>query len=190
MSKAEEEARSIVSSAEEEARRIIEEAHRLKQQEVVKEKERLVKELEANYEAKVAESRLKARMLIAEAKSTVLKNLEDTIRNYLSNLNPIKRGESLQNLMEEAVKVLLEDLGSCSEIIVYVSRTDLDTAKNIAANVSRKLGVRIDVREASISGGVVASSPDGNVIVDNSYEARLRKIITSSLSEIRREVLT
>ncbi|MEM0045491.1 MAG: hypothetical protein QW229_05335, partial [Desulfurococcaceae archaeon] len=57
LGKAEEEARKIIHSAEEEARRIVDEAYRLKQQEIVKEKEKVVKEV--NYEARIAEARLK-----------------------------------------------------------------------------------------------------------------------------------
>ncbi len=188
LSKAEEEARSIISSAEEEARRVIEEARKLKQQEIIREKERIIKEINADYEAKIAESRLKARMIIAEAKSNILKMLEDSIRIYLNNLTTYQREKSLANLMEEAVKALIEDLGGASEIVVYVSSRDVELAGIVASNLSKKLGVHIDIREAGISGGLIASTLDGNLIIDNSYEARLRKALTSSLSDIKKEV--
>ncbi|MEM2170510.1 MAG: V-type ATP synthase subunit E [Desulfurococcaceae archaeon] len=186
LGKAEEEARKIIHSAEEEARRIVDEAYRLKQQEIVKEKEKVVKEV--NYEARIAEARLKARMLIAEAKSNMLKMLESSVREYLDRLNPQQRERSLSSLMKEAVRALLEDLGAGSEIVVYVSGADLETARKVAGVISTELGIRIDIRELNISGGVIASSLDGSVIVDNSYEARLKKIIKASLSEISREV--
>ncbi|MEM0000118.1 MAG: V-type ATP synthase subunit E [Desulfurococcaceae archaeon] len=186
LGKAEEEARKIIHSAEEEARRIVDEAYRLKQQEIVKEKEKVVKEV--NYEARIAEARLKARMLIAEAKSNMLKMLESSVREYLDRLSPQQRERSLSSLMKEAVRALLEDLGAGSEIVVYVSGADLETARKVAGVISTELGIRIDIRELNISGGVIASSLDGSVIVDNSYEARLKKIIKASLSEISREV--
>ncbi|MEM4903459.1 MAG: V-type ATP synthase subunit E, partial [Desulfurococcaceae archaeon] len=85
-------------------------------------------------------------------------------------------------------RALLEDLGAGSEIVVYVSGADLETARKVAGVISTELGIRIDIRELNISGGVIASSLDGSVIVDNSYEARLKKIIKASLSEISREV--
>lgn len=188
LSKAEEEARMIVHGAEEEAKRIVDEAYKLKQQEIAKEKEKVVKEV--NYEARIAEARLRARMLIAEAKNSVLRMLENSIWGYLNVLSPQQRERSLLNLMREAIKALIEDLGGGGRIVVYVSKVDLEIAKRVAALISTELGVDIDVRELNMSGGVVVSSPDGNVIVDNSYESRLKRIITASLGEIRREVFS
>lgn len=188
LSKAEEEAKRIIHSAEEEAKRVIDEAHRLKQQEIAKEKEKIVKEI--NYEAKITEARLKARMLIAEAKSSVLRMLENSVWNYLNGLSPQQRERSLLNLMREAIKALLEDLGTSDKIIVYVSKTDLEIAKKVATAISAELGIHIDIKELNISGGIVVSSLDGNVIVDNSYESRLKKAIAAFLSEIREEVFS
>ncbi|MEM3980121.1 MAG: V-type ATP synthase subunit E family protein [Ignisphaera sp.] len=107
LSKAEEEAKKIISKAEEEAKKIIEEAYNLKQQEILKEKERIAKEV--NYETKIAEARLRARMIIAEAKNEILELLKKYVWNYLNNLNPVLREQSLLNLTKEAINAILED---------------------------------------------------------------------------------
>lgn len=186
LSRAEEEAKNIISNAEREAKKIVEEAYKQKQQEISREKERIAKDI--GYEARLAEARLKARMIIAEAKNEILKSIEDSVWSYLSSLSPRQRGQSLLILMKDAVKILLENLGKSDKIIAYVSRKDLEIAKETANTISRELGLEVDVRGADISGGVIVSSSDGNIVIDNSYEGRLKKVITMFLSEIKKEV--
>lgn len=187
LSKAEEEAKNIISNAEEEAKRIIEEAIKLKQQEISREKEKIAKDV--NYEARIAEARLRARMLIAEAKNEVLKLLEKSVWSYLNNLNSTQREQSLLNLTKEATYVLLEDLGESSKkIVIHVSKRDLEVAKKVAEAISKEFNLEIEVKEINILGGVVVSSSDGNIVVDNSYENRLKRAIEVFLSEFRKEV--
>lgn len=186
LSKAEEEAKSIIARAEEEARSIVEEAKKLKEQEVSRERERVRRSV--NYEARIAEARLKARMIVAEAKNEVLKKFEEYVWSYLNSLSPVQREQSLLNLMREAVKAVLEDAGKGVGVVVYVSGRDLEVAKRVANTVSREFGLEIDVRESSILGGVVVSTLDGRITVDNSYETRLRKAMASLLGKLREEV--
>ncbi|MEM1644970.1 MAG: V-type ATP synthase subunit E family protein [Ignisphaera sp.] len=189
LSKAEEEAKKIISKAEEEAKKIIEEAYNLKQQEILKEKERIAKEV--NYETKIAEARLRARMIIAEAKNEILELLKKYVWNYLNNLNPVLREQSLLNLTKEAINAILEDLsGSDKKVVIYVSKKELELAKKVAEFLSKELNLVIDVKEMDILGGVVVSSPDGNIMIDNSYENRLKRVIEIFLSELRKEVFS
>lgn len=188
LSRAEEEAKNIISSAEHEAKKIIEEAYKLKQQEISREKERIAKDI--GYEARLAEARLKARMIIAEAKDEVLKSIESSVWSHLGNLSLHQRGQSLLVLMKDAIKALLEDLGRGNKVIAYVSKKDLDIAKEIVRTISEELGIEVDVRGADISGGVIVSSSDGNIVIDNSYESRLKKTIAMFLSEIKKEVFS
>jgi len=179
--------RVILSKAEEEAKKIILVANKLKQQEISREKEKITKGV--NYETRIAEARLRARMLVAEAKNEVLKLLEKYVWNYLNDIDFVQREQSLLNLTKEAIKAILEDLGGASKrVVIHVSKKDLDIAKKVSEALSKELHLDIDVKEIDISGGVIVSSSDGNMVVDNSYENRLKRFIEVFLSEFRNEV--
>ncbi|MEM3980122.1 MAG: V-type ATP synthase subunit E family protein [Ignisphaera sp.] len=73
---------------------------------------------------------------------------------------------------------------------MYVSKKELELAKKVAEFLSKELNLVIDVKEMDILGGVVVSSPDGNIMIDNSYENRLKRVIEIFLSELRKEVFS
>ncbi|MCS7099877.1 MAG: V-type ATP synthase subunit E family protein [Sulfolobales archaeon] len=178
--KAREESDRILLSAQESARKIIEEAREKKRALIESEKRRIVSEL--NYEARIAETKLSARVLISRAKYELLSRVIGRAMDILKELPPELRERSLRTLLEEAIREARSSLGELSKLVVYVSEKDLELVRSIAGDVSLLYGVELEVRTAGISGGVIVEDPDGKVRVDNSYDSR-STVLLSRLSK-------
>ncbi len=177
--KAREEAERILASAQESARRILEEARERKKAIIEAERSRVVSELD--YEARVAEAKVRARLIVSKARREVVDRAVSKAMEILDNLSPDVRSTSLKNLLEEAVEEVERSLGRTSRLVVYVSEKDAQLARRVASEVARLRGVELELRTSEISGGVVVEDPEGRVRVDNSFDSRI-SVLASRLS--------
>ena len=75
-------------------------------------------------------------------------------------------------------------MGECAgaiggaEIVIFGRAEDRDVLEKAAEVASGRFGVKItvDPKPISCSGGVRAMSPDGSVLYDNTFEARLDRL--------------
>jgi V/A-type H+-transporting ATPase subunit E len=185
LEKARREAEAILSRAEEEARRIVAEAEQKKRALVEEHKVRIASEL--NSEVRLAEVRYKARIVIAEAKSSLIKEISDAVATLLNGMTREKRLESLKKLVDEALQEVLSSVGRVSEVVVKLSQQDMEFANVIKSYIEERYRVRVaKIEKAGIIGGVVVECLDGSVAIDNSYDERLRKALRNVLPQLLR----
>ena len=178
--RAREEAERIILSARESARKVLEEARAKKEALVEAEKRRLLSEV--NYEARVAEAKLRARLLVSKARADLVEKVMSKALELLRNMPAEKRSLSLRRLLEESIKEAENSLsGELSRLFVYVSRADLELAREIVEELASSYGIELELRVAEISGGVVVEDPEGRVTVDNSFDSRA-SVLVSRLS--------
>ncbi|MEL9990930.1 MAG: V-type ATP synthase subunit E [Thermoproteus sp.] len=136
------------------------------QSQVTLERERIL------YEALV-ESRKKTANIYEVILNQVKKDIYDFIDNNRTSDRYIR---FLENILIKAKEVIGDDL------LVYSSPKD----KNTIAILMRKLGLKGEVAERDIIGGLIASSRDGSVKLDMSIES----LIESNIDELKRAVLS
>jgi len=180
LARARQEAERIVREAEERARKIIEEARRRKQEEIEEARKRLRRE--AGYEARIAEARIRARHIIAEAKNKVIEELRRAVIEELQRMPQNLRIESLRTLVSEALAVLGSD-----RFRIYVAPRDREAARQALSRLGIEHRV-IEIRDASIIGGAILESEDGLDRVDNSYDTRLDTAMRRMATEIGRRL--
>ncbi|MCX8184723.1 MAG: V-type ATP synthase subunit E family protein [Sulfolobales archaeon] len=184
--KARDESEKIILSAQESAKKILEEAVGRKKVMIESEKRKVISEL--NYEARVAEARLKARISVSKAKHEVINKAVSRAVKILEELPPELRWKSLRTLLEEAVKEARSSLGELNKLIVYISERDLELFKTIAREIPLTYGVELEVRTARISGGVIVEDPEGKIRIDNSYDSRSTVLLSRLSKSLVREV--
>lgn len=185
--KASEEAERIVASAREEARKILEEAKERKRAIVDSEKRKVISEM--NYEARIAEARAKARLLVSGAKYELVNKAVSRAIRILEGLEPEARALSVRSLLAEAVGEAENSLGALSKLIVYVSERDLEVARAAVRELAVLRGLEVELRAAGISGGVIVEDPEGRVRIDNSYESRVSLLLSRLSRDLIREVV-
>lgn len=189
----EKEIRSILDKARETASEITGKAEKIRDETVA----RMIKE--ARDKGELAERRLLSSVKI-EVKRAKLKSREEIV----SRINAMVRGALeetrkdadypaiLTDLVMEAVRILRGD-----SFFVYVDRRDIGTLrekvfpevrKRMTAE-SRQIAVleAVELEKASF-GGARVGVPDGKVIFDNTFEARLYRMRDEIRNSIFREV--
>lgn len=172
---AEKEAKAIILRAEAQAEKILEEAR----EKAEKRYESIIKE----YEIKMkAEERQSASLFELEAKNKLLKVKEELIEEvYEEVLNRLRE----YVLTKDYVSCLLRLISEAGERIpskeLEIRLNDRDykrLTEKCLLNLSRKMGVKLAKSEKRISciGGVVVASPDGKIVVDNTFENRLKSL--------------
>ncbi|MEZ0247964.1 MAG: V-type ATP synthase subunit E [Thermoproteus sp.] len=136
------------------------------QSQVTLERERIL------YETLV-ESRKKTADIYEAILNQVKKDIYDYINNNRTNDRYIR---FLENILIKAKEVIGDDL------VVYSSPKD----KNTATVLMRKLGLRGEVADRDIVGGLIASSRDGSITLDMSIES----LIESNVDELKRTILS
>ncbi|MCC6046837.1 MAG: V-type proton ATPase subunit E [Desulfurococcaceae archaeon] len=185
--KALEEAEAIIRKAEEESRKMIKEAEERKRAIVEEERRKALAEL--GYEARIAEAKLSARLIISKAKSELLNSIISKATDILRSLPPNLKLESLRKLLEESLDNALVSLGTVRKLIIYVAEQDMELAKNLVINASRERGIELELRSAKIFGGVVVEEPESGVVIDNSFDSRLFRLVSRLKRGLLREVL-
>jgi len=185
LEKARKEAEAIISRAEEEARRIAAEAMQKKQALIEDYKARIVSEL--NPEIKLAEARYRARIIVAEAKGSIIKEISSAVTMMLNGMSKEKRLESLKKLIDEALQEVLNSVGRVEDVVVKISQRDMEFAELIKSYVEERYGIRVaKIERAEVIGGVIIECFDGSIAVDNSYDERLKKALRNVLPQFLR----
>ncbi len=187
LEKALKEAEMKINRAEEEAKRIIEEVERIKKNRIEEEKKKIIEEL--NYDAKIAEAKLRARLVIHDVKHQIIKEIEKNIINLLMNLNTEVRLQSLFRLLDEALQHIFHSYGNISQIIIKVSKRDTNLANQLKEYVRSKYGIEVvGIESTEILGGLIIESPDGIISIDNSYNSRISIILRNMLPNLAKEI--
>jgi V/A-type H+-transporting ATPase subunit E len=176
LEKARSEAEAIVKKAEEEAKKVIEGA-RFKKKEFVEQKKAEIMAM-LNPEVRIAEARYRARIMIAEAKNTVLKEIREHVINMINSMPSNKRLDSLTKLVDETMHELLQVIGAVDAIVVKISSKDLQYADYIKNYIEKTYGVKVsDIQVANIIGGLIVECMGGEVVINNSYDERLDRAL-------------
>jgi len=187
LEKAFKDAENRIGRAEEEARRIIEEAIKLKKNRIDDEKRRIEGEL--NYDAKIAEARLNARLIIHDIKDKIVKEIEKNVTDLLTSLDKEKRSESIFKLLDETLQYIFNNYGNVDQITVKVSEKDFDLSKQLKEYIKNKYNINtIYVEPAKILGGVIVEIANGFISIDNSYDSRLLIILKNKLPSLVKEI--
>jgi len=173
------EAEEIVREAQKRAESIIKEAEEKKRAIIEEERRKILSEL--GLEVKLAEARREARLIIARTKHEIVEELKKNIRELLDTMSEDVRRNSLKKLLLESLNELRTCGFSVENIVIHVSPRD----KKIIEEVLREMNIKASIIEDQrITGGVVLSTPGGEVYIDNTYETRLERILRSVLSEL------
>jgi len=178
--KAKKEAESIILKAQTEANKIIEEAKQRKKLLIEEEKRRILQEL--NPEARRAEALHKARLIVAEAKSRIVNEVMNSVIEFLNRLSHNERLESLKKLADNAMDEVLSSVGKVDTVKIKISGRDKDLANKIKEYIEDKYGVKVEgVEVANIIGGIIIECLNGEVIIDNSYDERIKRALITIL---------
>jgi len=179
LEKARLEAEEILREAFEKAKSIVKEAEEKKKSIIEEERRKILSEL--GLEAKLAEARREARLIIARTKHEIVEELKRSVRELLDAMSEDLRKNSLRKLLLESINELRTCGFSVENIVVYISPRD----RNIIEDILREINVRASIIEDHrISGGVIVSTHSGEVYIDNTYDARLERALRSVLSEL------
>lgn len=176
---AERDARNIISRAEAEAERILkhakEEAERRYEEIIKKGKERIKdKKRQA-----ISLFELETKNNLLEAKEEIIEEVYD---EAIKRLRQYTLTEEYTNCIFRLMREASRQINSDALIIRLNERDHQILTKKRLDELSRKLGVKIIKSDEKINctGGVVVTSLDGKIIVDNTFENRLR-ILKDSL---------
>ncbi|MEM1623550.1 MAG: V-type ATP synthase subunit E family protein [Sulfolobales archaeon] len=186
LKKAREDAERIIAAAQEEARKILEEARDKKRAIVESEKKKVI--LELNYEARIAEAKMKARLIVNKARYDLVNKVISKAMRFLEELKPEYRYLSLKNLLAESISAAENSLGKLSKLTVYVSERDLELAKKVVKEIAVSSGLELELKIAGISGGVIVEDHEGRIKIDNSYDSRIAVFLSRLSRDLLKEV--
>jgi len=184
--RAEEEVRRIIDEAEKEAERIVREAEEKRMRMIEEVRRKVINDV--RYEQRLAEAKASARKVIAEAKRNVLNDLRESVVRLLDNLDDARRFASLRNLIMEVLQAI--EISKGKKIVLRVSERDLKFAEMLTKDIATKHSITISVEPANILGGVIIECIDDGIIIDNSYENRLRRILTINMPKIQERLFS
>lgn len=187
LEKAHREAESRIDRAVKEARKIIEEAEEMKRKSIEDEKRKILEEL--NYDARIAEAKLRARLIIHNAKHQIIRELEKSIINFLENLSIEERLKSLLKLLDEALQSIFHSYGSVDQVVIKISKRDAQFSNQLKEYARVRYGINISsVEFVEIFGGLILESTDGMISIDNSYDSRISIILKNALPNLVKEI--
>ena len=185
LEKARAEADQIIAEAKKKAEAIVREAEEEKKRFIDSERSKLRRELQV--ESRIGEARRRARLILSSVRAEIAREIEEEALEKLGNLDPEKRAVSLRILLEESLAELRKAVPSLNKVEVYVSPGDRSNVEELI----RKIGGNVDfkvIEDPGIIGGVKVSS--GEILVDNTYNTRLRKATIEFFKEVLRELST
>ena len=172
---AEKEAETLILRAETQAERILEDARK----EAEKRYNQIISE---NEERMRAEEEQMTPLFELEAKNRMLKVKEELIEEvYNSVLDRLRQYTPTEDYMNCLLKLISEasrEIPS-NELKIQLNEKDYERlTEELLLNFSRKIGVKLTKSEKRINciGGVIVTSPDGKIIIDNTFENRLRTL--------------
>ena len=183
LEKARAEADQIIAEAYKKAEAIVREAEEKRKRFIESEKSKLRRELQV--ESRIGEARRRARLVLSSARAEIAREIEEKALEKLGNLDPEKRAASLRILLEESLAELRRAVPSLNKVEVYVSPGDKSNVEELLRTMGGNVDFKV-IEDPSIIGGVKVSS--GEVLVDNTYNTRLRKASVEVFKEVLREL--
>jgi V/A-type H+-transporting ATPase subunit E len=183
LEKARAEADQIIAEAYKKAEAIVREAEEKRKRFIESEKSKLRRELQV--ESRIGEARRRARLVLSSARAEIAREIEEKALEKLGNLDPEKRAASLRILLEESLAELRRAVPSLNKVEVYVSPGDKSNIEQLLRTMGGNVDFKV-IEDPSIIGGVKVSS--GEVVVDNTYNTRLRKASVEVFKEVLREL--
>jgi V/A-type H+-transporting ATPase subunit E len=119
----------------------------------------------------IAQMGLDMKKLLLEAKKDAINSVFDAVKRKLHALPAAKKSEMLESVFKKAKKEIDAQL-------VFCNPRDAPLLKDKG----------VEVREANISGGIIAENRDSTIRIDLSYEAILENIRHESLQEVSAEL--
>ena len=187
LEKAIKEAENRINAAKEEARRIIEEAEKMKRSKIESEKRKIEEEL--NYDAKIAEAKLSARLIIHDAKNRIVREIEKKVIDFLKGLDSETRLRSLVKLIDESLQYIIHSYGDINQITLKISENDIGLSGDLKNYIESRYGIKVaSIIPVKILGGIIIEVADGAISIDNSYDSRLSIILKNRLPSLVKEV--
>ncbi len=187
--------KAIIERARSEAEKILEEAKKRAHEIIESTKQRKLQEIEAlrkriameiGYEARLAEAKIKARLIIADAKRRIFDRLREEIERLITSADENTRYESLKRLLLDA---LSDESLRDRKIRIYVAPRDINLIRKSIDELAIHNRV-IDIKTVNIVGGVIVETEDGLVRIDNSYNVRIESILRNRAIEISKRLFT
>ncbi len=175
-----------VQEAKKRAEEIVEEARREAERIIEARRARALREMEEEIERKRSAAEVDARKILMEVETRYVQEAIDRAKDALNEVVAgkypgVDYREVLASLAEEAVR----GVGG-AEVYLIGREADREILGEIAADLSKKLGVAVRVDETTlrIVGGVVARDPQDKKRFYNTIEGRLRRVQEEKFHEI------
>jgi V/A-type H+-transporting ATPase subunit E len=177
---AEEKAKAIIRDAEKSKKDTLEEKRKEGEREAEKILRTGMEETDSLKRQKIAEARLKAKQMIIASREELINETMEKCKEKLAAMTSSKEYiEILQRLVEQGGMGLG---GGDLEIVLggKVTKTAIDLgsiAKQIEEKTGKKTTINIAQEKSRSIGGVIVRKSDGSIIVDNTFEARIERIL-------------
>ena len=114
------------------------------------------------------------------ARNRSLQLIEEGVNNVfkeaLQRLEDIASHKGYAGAMKKLLEESIDAIGGES-LVVSGNKRDLEVLKKVAEEVGRERGVKIKVEKPiKTSGGIKAMTPDGSILYDNTFEARIERL--------------
>src|SRR3972149_1651546 len=182
LSDAKVQAEDIIREAEEKARQTLEQAKTRALKEADETLSRARLEAEA-LRRRILSSRIRAnRLRILEEKNRIVQQVMQSVENALADITADERVPyTLRLLVTEG-----GEAGGGDEPIVRIGFREISKNQTDAIGKSVSKGTKLVIDEQALDGlgGVVASDPEGKILYNNSFKARLDRLASQLLTLI------
>lgn len=175
------EAQGIIKDAEEKAYEMLDRAAKQQESRFEAAKNALLGEAEGEAARILARSSIEARQELSSAKAKVVESIVDKVKEAISSA-PVGDAAFL-NL----IKGSLEELGG-EKVIVYVAAKDVSPVTRLVESDKGLAAAVQEVKPYPCLGGVLIEDAGGKNRIDNTYDARLDKLMPQILPVINEEL--
>ena len=175
------EAADIIKDAESQAKQEIAAAKSQQGARLEEEKARVLREAGEEATRIEAQAMVQARQELSRAKAEVISQIISRAKKELEGISSDQK--SLLGLIEEAFDTLGASKGK-----LYVAPKDMSAVRKLV-DKDRGLAAKVaEIKEHSMSGGVIVEDIEGRVRIDNTYETRLEMLLPRLLPEVGKEL--
>jgi vacuolar-type H+-ATPase subunit E/Vma4 len=175
------EAADIIKDAESQAKQEIAAAKRQQGARLEEEKARVLREAGEEATRIEAQALVQARQELSRAKAEVISEIISRAKKELEAISTDQN--SLLGLIKEAFDTLGVSKGR-----LYVSPKDMAAVRKLVEKDKGLAAKVAEIKEHSMSGGVIVEDIEGRVRIDNTYETRLEMLLPRLLPEVGKEL--
>ena len=188
LERARKEAEKIIEDAKRKAEEIVSKARRDYEIRVRRKKEEIVSKIISEESIKYIRKVVELNVRLTNVKNEVLNNLLEGIKVRLRECSDDVRRKSLRKLLSEVLESGV--IPSNIKIVIKVTKKDLRIIKDVLKELNIEDRVlRIDTLGDDFLGGVIVESEDGVLAIDNTYKARLEKLLPILTKALHDKVL-